>query len=200
MTAEAAGRVEAPKAAGNQPREQVGYALSTPDPKTRRAERGLTALSTRLARYAGTQAVPASSELVRFRSIWAEVAGADASDHALLVAFSPAGTLTIACESSAWARELRGRGDRLLARLRRQPGGETLRALRFTVAEAPLPARPPRPRRPSPAERARAAELTASVEDESLRVLLERAAALSLTRQVRPGESPARRTGGRPTT
>ena len=85
------------------------------------------------------------------------------------------GTLFIRVESSAWANELVFVREQLLEQLRRVPGGEAVRELRFSVGplgelpawdEAPAKAPPERP--PQPVDPRVAAALT-QVQDDDLR-------------------------------
>lgn len=95
------------------------------------------------------------------------------------------GTLYVHTSSSAWAFELAQLEAMLRERLRAHLGAAAPQRLRFAVG--PLPEPPPpavdaaaaRPR-PNGEELARAAELTAGIEDEDLREMVQRAAAASL--------------------
>jgi hypothetical protein len=98
------------------------------------------------------------------------------------------GTLHVHTSSSAWAFELSHLESELRARLRAAASSAAPARLRFVPGRLPEPAAAASPDdsserpRPGPAERAAAAELTAPIEDESLRSLVARAAAASLAR------------------
>jgi hypothetical protein len=97
------------------------------------------------------------------------------------------GTLHVAVASSAWAFELSQLHETILARLREALATPPKR-LRFAPGPLPEPAVPDPGRdpaslvRPTPEQEAQAAEFVTSIEDENLRKLVAKAAALSLAK------------------
>lgn len=117
---------------------------------------------------------------------WPDAVGDSIARHAWPARFARDRTLHVATDSSAWAFELAQLSPMLLERLASALGDVAPSGLRFAVGPLPEPAAAgsehgPRPvRQPGPAERDRAAGLTASIADEELRALVARAAAASL--------------------
>lgn len=143
-------------------------------------------LSPLLRRWVRSAAGGPSPELDAIRTAWAEVAGEAVAGRTLPLRRTHAGVLTVGCADAGWAQELTARRETLLARLVRAAPDSGLTGLRFCVADhalarpAPPPAPPPAPRPPTAGEQARAEAMTAAVEDPALRVLLARAAAVSM--------------------
>jgi predicted nucleic acid-binding Zn ribbon protein len=127
----------------------------------------------------GRRAPAPDPELAAVRERWPAVVGETVARHALPARMS-AGSLVVACSSSAWSSELTmlapAIGERLRAEL-----GRTL-DLRFEVGEVPAPDEPAREGRPAPdpdaAEHAR--RLAAEVGSAELRASLERAISRTL--------------------
>jgi predicted nucleic acid-binding Zn ribbon protein len=103
------------------------------------------------------------------------------------------GTLHVAATSSTWAFELSQLASQILERFRETLGEDAPSGLRFALGHVPerseLPAANARlePPRPSPEQLARAAELAAAIDDEELREMVEKAAALSLAQAADVG-------------
>jgi hypothetical protein len=121
---------------------------------------------------------------------WPGAVGEAIARNAWPARVSRDGTLHVATSSSAWAFELTHLAPQLLERLRPLLGESAPKGLRFSPGPVPEPAswgektavsreRPS----PTPEERARAAEISAEIEDEELRDLVARAAAASLAGQ-----------------
>ncbi len=97
-------------------------------------------------------------------------------------------TLVVATASSTWAFELSQLAATVLERLREALGETAPAALRFVPGQVPEPAppaplaAPARPRPVDPEAAALAARLARTIDDEALRELVARAAALSLSR------------------
>jgi hypothetical protein len=132
--------------------------------------------------------VPA--EIGRVTDAWPAAVGEHIARNAWPARIARDGTLHVNTSSSAWAFEL----TQLEARIRDELGELAPPKLRF--APGPLPeglttaadASSTRTPEPSDADRARGAELAASIGDEKLRNLVARAAAASLasSRNSRP--------------
>jgi len=123
------------------------------------------------------------TEVVR---AWAEAAGPAVARNAFPARLSRDGVLHVSTSSSTWAFELSQLASTLQERLEIALGAGAPRVLRFAVGPvpelAPTPEPAPPPAEPSSADEERAARLVASVDDEELRALVARAAALSLAR------------------
>jgi hypothetical protein len=95
------------------------------------------------------------------------------------------GTLHVTAESSTWAFELGRLEEEIREKLRTEIGEATPSALRFAPGPVPSPGadeHPPEPvAPPTPEDVARAAALTAGIEDPGLRDAVRRAAAASLS-------------------
>ncbi|MBF0417009.1 MAG: DUF721 domain-containing protein [Magnetococcales bacterium] len=103
---------------------------------------------------------------------WRMVAGRELAAHTEPIRMVN-GTLTVRVDSSAWAAEMQFRAPEILSALREQLQIETVKSLRcktetLKFAPAPPPAPPPPLRPPTQEEQARAAELTAGIEDTRL--------------------------------
>jgi hypothetical protein len=119
---------------------------------------------------------------------WPGAVGEGIARNAWPARLSRDGTLQVATSSSAWAFELAQLAPVLLGRLREALGDAAPCALRFQPGRLPEPS-PAVPDRASeatvqvgPEERELAAALTSSMQDETLRDLVARAAAASLAR------------------
>lgn len=145
-----------------------------------------------LARYrapGGTAATPGGSVGVLAQA-WPRVVGDVAAGHSVPVRRSRAGIVSVACSSAAWAQELTARRDDLAERLRAECPGTEVSGLRFSVADhvmvvAPsveAPAAPVPPPRPGADERATGERAAQGIEDDEIRRLVERAAAVAATR------------------
>ena len=135
-----------------------------------------------LARF-GPQA--GMAELV---GAWPDAVGPSIASNAWPARIARDGTLHVHTASAAWAFELGQLAQAVLEQLRASLGEAAPPRLRFAVG--PLPADreetadppAPEPVRAGPQERAAAAELTAGIADDGLRLLVSRAAAASLAR------------------
>jgi hypothetical protein len=119
---------------------------------------------------------------------WPAAVGEGIAVHAWPARIARDGTLHVATSSSAWAFELTHLEATVLERLREELGERAPKALRFAPGRLPEPdagtAPPPRPPvvTPTSAEVSHGAALAAPIEDEELRSLVARAAAVSLAR------------------
>ena len=121
---------------------------------------------------------------------WPEAVGEAIARNAWPARMARDGTLHVSTSSSTWAFELAHLAPQLLARLRELLHESAPKALKFLPGPIPdSPAQgggtpvPTSGRDPTPEERARAAEMSAEIEDEELRKLVARAAAASLAGQ-----------------
>jgi hypothetical protein len=125
------------------------------------------------------------TEIVR---AWPEAVGEQIAVNAWPARLSRDGKLHVATSSSAWAFELAQLEAKLLERLSEALVGHVPKGLRFAPGKLPEPASgggPTSPRsirKPSPSDLDTAAELTAGIDDESLRKIVAKAAAASLSR------------------
>jgi hypothetical protein len=98
------------------------------------------------------------------------------------------GKLHVATSSSAWAFELAQLEPKLLERLSEALGDRVPTGLRFAPGKLPEPpsgggpTRPKSVEQPTQSDLDTAAELTAGIDDESLRKIVAKAAATSLSR------------------
>lgn len=103
---------------------------------------------------------------------WRRVAGDELAAHTEPIRLAN-GALTVRVDSSAFASEISFRAPEIVQTLREQLqiGIKAVRCKTETLKFAPAkrPAPPPPLRAPTPEERARAAELTAGIEDSRLR-------------------------------
>ena len=103
------------------------------------------------------------------------------------------GTLHVAASSSTWAFELSQLASQVLERLRETLGADAPSGLRFALGHVPERLEPAastsvrEPPRASPQQEAQAAELAAVIEDEELREMVKKAAAMSLARAAAVG-------------
>ena len=125
------------------------------------------------------------TEIVR---AWPAAVGEQIAVNAWPARLARDGTLHVATSSSAWAFELAQLEPKLLERLAEPLGGQVPKGLRFAPGKLPEPPSgggPTSPRgveNPSRSDLDRAAELTAGIDDESLRKIVAKAAAASLAR------------------
>jgi hypothetical protein len=125
------------------------------------------------------------TEIVR---AWPEAVGDQIALNAWPARLSRDGKLHVATASSAWAFELAQLEPKLLERLAEALGDQVPVGLRFApgkLPEAPSGRGPTSPRsveEPSQSDLDTAAELTAGIDDESLRKIVAKAAAASLSR------------------
>ena len=126
------------------------------------------------------------TEIVR---AWPAAVGEQIAQNAWPARLARDGKLHVATSSSAWAFELAQLESKLLERLAEELGEVTPAGLRF--APGRLPERSDadasrgskRGRRPTAEEERRAADLAGAIEDESLRKIVAKAAAASLSRR-----------------
>ena len=124
-------------------------------------------------------------EIVR---AWPEAVGDQIAQNAWPARISRDGKLHVATSSSAWAFELAQLEETLLERLAGPLGDRLPAGLRFAPGKLPEPPSgggPTSPRsigKPSRSDLDTAAELTAGIDDESLRKIVAKAAAASLSR------------------
>jgi predicted nucleic acid-binding Zn ribbon protein len=139
-------------------------------------------VSHELARVGGGPA----GGMPRIVETWTEAVGRTIARNAWPARISRDGTLHVATSSSSWAFELQQLEADILRRLRAVAASAAPQKLRFAVGKLPELGRDEdddvakRVPRPGPEERARAAELTAAIDDDELRNLVSKAAAQSL--------------------
>jgi hypothetical protein len=125
------------------------------------------------------------TEIVR---AWPAAVGEQISANAWPARLSRDGQLHVATSSSAWAFELAQLAPKLLERLAEALEDNVPTGLRFAPGKLPEPTSgggPTSPRgvgKPTQSDLDTAAELTASIDDESLREIVAKAAAASLSR------------------
>jgi hypothetical protein len=119
---------------------------------------------------------------------WPEAVGPMVAANAWPARIARDGTLHANTSSSAWAFELGQLAPEILTRLSEKLGESAPKALRFAVGHLPEPPAPtPQAARtdvPQPSAEAlqRAAELVAGIEDEALRIRMQRALAFGLAK------------------
>jgi len=129
---------------------------------------------------------------------WPDAVGAGIAEHAWPARIARDGTLTVAASSSVWAFELTQLEATIRERLAAAVGDAAPRRLRFVPGrlpergpEASEAASKPSPPAVSAEARRRGEELARTIEDEGLRALVARAAAVSLARAgARPDDRP----------
>ncbi len=142
--------------------------------------------------------VPDAGALAEITRAWPIAVGDAIARSAWPLRLSRDGTLHVAAISSAWSFELTSLAGEILDKLRAAIPDTPLSALRFAPGPLPEPAAEPSSKRwparpaPGPADRRRAAELTAALSDEQLRATVARAAAASLARAAAEGVSDRR--------
>lgn len=115
---------------------------------------------------------------------WPGAVGEGIARNAWPARFNRDGTLVVHVSDSAWGFELAQLAPTILGRL----GGLAPKALKFVPGPLPEPAVEdaaegrPEPVEPTPEHRRRGAELATPIEDESLREVVAKTAALSLAR------------------
>jgi hypothetical protein len=125
------------------------------------------------------------TEIVR---AWPSAIGDQIARNAWPARLSRDGKLHVATSSSAWAFELAQLEPKLLERLVEALGDGAPAGLRFAPGKLPEPPSgegPTSPRsveKPTQSDLDTAAELTAAIDDESLRKIVAKAAAASLSR------------------
>ena len=132
---------------------------------------------------------PAAAGMASIVAAWPGVVGDAVARNAWPAKLARDGTLHVSTASSAWAFELTQLRGEVLPRLQRAVAGEAVvTALRFAAGrlpavamKAPLEASAAAPR-PDSETLAEAERMAAEVGDETLRNLLQRAAAASLAR------------------
>ena len=129
--------------------------------------------------------VPDAGVLAAVTRAWPEAVGPAIARAAWPQRVARDGTLHITAESSTWAFELGRLEEEIRAKLRPELGDATPPALRFAPGPVPSPGaddddpQPVPP--PTPEDDARAALLTAEIDDSTLREAVRRAAAASLS-------------------
>ena len=129
--------------------------------------------------------VPDAGVLAAVTRAWPEAVGPAIARAAWPQRVARDGTLHITAESSTWAFELGRLEEEIRAKLRPELGDATPPALRFAPGPVPSPGaddddpQPVPP--PAPEDDARAALLTAEIDDPTLREAVRRAAAASLS-------------------
>ena len=129
--------------------------------------------------------VPDAGVLAAVTRAWPEAVGPAIARAAWPQRVARDGTLHITAESSTWAFELGRLEEEIRAKLRPELGDATPPALRFAPGPVPSPGaddddpQPVPP--PTPEDDARAALLTAEIDDPVLREAVRRAAAASLS-------------------
>jgi hypothetical protein len=125
------------------------------------------------------------TEIVR---AWPEAVGEQIAVNAWPARLARDGTLHVATSSSAWAFELAQLEPKLLERLAEPLGAQVPKGLRFAPGKLPEPPSGGGPTgpggvgKPTQSDLDTAAELTAGIDDESLRKIVAKAAAASLAR------------------
>ena len=115
---------------------------------------------------------------------WPAAVGEGIARNAWPARFQRDGTLVVHVSSSAWGFEL----TQLAPTIRERLGELAPKGFKFAPGPLPEPALEegpearPAPVRPGPEEERRAAEIATSIENESLREIVAKAAALSLAR------------------
>ncbi len=128
------------------------------------------------------------AQLAAIVAAWPSAVGETIAANAWPARLSRDGTLHVHASSSTWAFELGQLSSELLARLREHAAESAPKAIRFALGHLPEGAveAADEPKRevpaPGPQEVARAAELSAGIDDEDLRKTVAKAAALSLAR------------------
>ena len=129
--------------------------------------------------------VPDAGVLAAVTRAWPDAVGPAIARSAWPQRVARDGTLHITAESSTWAFELRRLEVEIRAKLRAELGDATPPALRFAPGPVPSPGaddHEPQPvPPPTPEDEARAALLTAAIDDPALREAVRRAAAASLS-------------------
>ncbi len=132
---------------------------------------------------------PAAADMAAIVAAWPAAVGSAVARNAWPARLSRDGTLHVATSSSAWAFELTQLAGDVLARLREAlPPEHVPASLRLAPGRLPEPVADPAdqtsepPPAPDPETLAEAERLAAEVGDESLRSLIARAAAASLSR------------------
>ncbi len=134
---------------------------------------------------------PADSDMGAIVRVWPGVVGEEVAKNAWPARLARDGTLNVNASSSTWAFELGRMAADILERLRAELGDATPPGLRFVPGPIPdaasAPAEERWPTRPevAPEDAAQGAEIAASIEDESLRAIVARAAAASLAKARR---------------
>jgi hypothetical protein len=125
------------------------------------------------------------TEIVR---AWPEAVGEQIAQNAWPARLSRDGKLHVATSSSAWAFELAQLEPKLLEHLSEALGARVPTGLRFAPGKLPEPpsvggsTSPGSLSKPTQSDLDTAAELTAGIDDESLRKIVAKAAAASLSR------------------
>ena len=120
--------------------------------------------------------------------VWPSLVGEQIAKNAWPARFARDGTLHVATSSAAWAFELSQLAPQLLGRLREALGGVAPQAIRFAPGKLPdQPSalgekREKRAVEPSAEDVERAFELSARIEDESLREVVAKTVARGLAR------------------
>ena len=129
--------------------------------------------------------VPDAGVLAAVTRAWPDAVGPAIARSAWPQRVARDGTLHITAESSTWAFELGRLEEEIRAKLRAELGDATPPALRFAPGPVPSPGaddHEPQPvPPPTPEDEARAALLTAAIDDPALREAVRRAAAASLS-------------------
>ncbi|MBA2567767.1 MAG: DUF721 domain-containing protein [Actinobacteria bacterium] len=120
--------------------------------------------------------------------IWPSLVGDQIASNAWPARFARDGTLHVTTSSSAWAFELSQLAPQLLGRLQEALGEVAPEAIRFAPGKLPDPPTAPAEERemrtaePSPEDVARAFELAAPIDDETLREVVAKTVARGLAR------------------
>jgi hypothetical protein len=130
---------------------------------------------------------PGAGALTEVTAVWPECVGEAIARAAWPQRLARDGTLHVSTSSSTWAFELGRLADDVLGRLRERLGEAAPQALRFAPGHVPEPGAPDRDETPAPLEvtsesRSSGDRLAAAIDDEELRRLVARAAAVSLER------------------
>jgi hypothetical protein len=143
-------------------------------------------IRTELRRFGPADAAADASGMVAIVRAWPGAVGETVARNAWPARLTRDGTLLVHAASATWAYELGRMAAEVLEQLRAEAGAEAPPALRFVPGPIPEPAaeteelRGPAPPEIAPEDRAGAAEIAASIEDQELRATVARAAAASL--------------------
>jgi hypothetical protein len=128
--------------------------------------------------------VPDTGVLAAVTRAWPEAVGPAIARAAWPQRVARDGTLHVTAESSTWAFELGRMEEEIRDKLRLAIGDATPPALRFAAGPVPSPGRgeetPVHVAPPTPEDDARAATVSAAIDDPGLREAVRRAAAASL--------------------
>ncbi|HUF02108.1 MAG TPA: DUF721 domain-containing protein [Gaiellaceae bacterium] len=147
-------------------------------------------LGREIERELGRHGGGGSAVVSQIVAVWPEVVGDAVARNAWPLRVGRDGTLHVATTSSTWAFELDRLSPEIAERLERRLGTATPAAIRFRPGPMPEPARAVERAEPAPDHAlpaspevvAEAAQAAASIDDQELREMVERAARASLAK------------------